>query len=416
MRDLANAAVEAAGGAFHVAVIGGGPAGSALAAHLARAGRRVALFEREAFPRDKLCGEFLSSEAQGLLADLGCLDRVLERNPHPIRWARFTTASGQVIDADLPAGAMGISRRALDEILFRHAEACGAHAFERAEVRWIEPGPGGAVLGEGAAGRRLEVRLAASDRPPSTLRVAAGVVVAAWGRRERLDRELSRAFLRRDHPSAGIKRHFRPRATAEGRRVAAELQGRVEVHGLDGGYCGLSLVETGEVNLCALLEKRFFKGVEAGRWEALRDALARANSLLGSRLAGLEPSEERFHSVGGVPFSRKERALGGILFVGDSAGMIAPLCGDGQAMALEAASLLARRILELPPFPSPEGLALLERGWDRSWRARFARRVLIGRWVQGALFRARLASGLVSLLKPFPPAVRALVGATRGSA
>lgn len=402
-------------GPFDVAVIGAGPAGSALASHLARAGRRVALLERDSFPRDKLCGEFLSIESRRLLAELGCLDLLLDRGPHPIRAARFTTASGKVIDAELPDGAVGISRRALDEILFHHAKTCGARVFEGGEVRRIEPRPRPRA-GVGASVRRLDVRLAAPDRHPSMLRVDADIVVAAWGRRERLDRDLARGYLLQDHPHAGLKRHFRPADTAAGKRVAAALAGRVEVHGFEGGYCGLNFVETGDVNVCMLLEKRFLKDVETSRWEAFRGSLAVASPLLGDRLAGLEPAEERFHAVGGVPFSRKERSLGGILFVGDAAGMIAPLCGDGQAMALESASLLARLVLELPPSPGAEDLALLQRRWERTWRGRFARRVLIGRMVQGALLRARLASGLASILRHCPRVVRVLVGATRGNA
>ena len=108
-----------------VAIAGGGPAGSALAIHLARAGRRVMLFERDRFPRDKLCGEFLSPEARALLLELGCLDEVLASGAVPIRRARFTSVRGRILEFPLPGEGLGISRAALDGILFRQAAASG---------------------------------------------------------------------------------------------------------------------------------------------------------------------------------------------------------------------------------------------------------------------------------------------------
>jgi flavin-dependent dehydrogenase len=106
-----------------VIIAGGGLAGSAAAASLARAGLKVILIEREAGPVDKICGEFLSIEAQQYLGKLG-LD-LAKLGGHEI--THITLARGdKTIQTMLPFQGIGISRRRLDEAILTHAEACGA--------------------------------------------------------------------------------------------------------------------------------------------------------------------------------------------------------------------------------------------------------------------------------------------------
>ena len=108
---------------YDVAIIGGGPAGGALAAELASSGRRVVLCERERVPRGKLCGEFLSGEACGYLAHLGCLEEVLEAGAVEIARARFTAPSGRVVEIVLPRTALGLSRKGLKNKISRYGLA-----------------------------------------------------------------------------------------------------------------------------------------------------------------------------------------------------------------------------------------------------------------------------------------------------
>jgi flavin-dependent dehydrogenase len=389
-----------------VAVIGGGPAGSALAALLARGDLRVELLERDTFPRDKLCGEFLSGESQRLLGRLGCLERILELRPPKLERARFTTARGRVVEAPLPDPALGISRRALDVTLFQHASDCGARAAQGTDVVAVTPA---------ASAVRLEVRRRDPDaEDPST--VEAAWVVGAHGRRERLDRKLQRRFLERTHPYLGLKRHFRPVVGDRGDALRRELTGWVEVHAFEGGYCGLNFIETGEVNVCMLLEKRAATGLESTRWDAVASHLSCANLHLGKRLAALEPSEDSVHSVGQVPFTPKERGVWPILFVGDAAGVITPLCGDGQAMALESAVMLGSLLLDAPREATREDWDEMFRRWDRLWRREFQRRIRLGRALQAILLRCRWADPLVGLVRHTPFVARYLARATRGRA
>ena len=257
---------------WDAAIIGGGPAGSSLAMFLARAGQKVVVCECDRLPRDKLCGEFLSGESRRLLEQLGCLGEIEAVRPAVIDRCRFTAPCGATCETALPSQAFGISRRALDRILLRHAERSGATVVEGARASALEEQDNGDA--------RVDLRLdhGAHDS------LSARIVVGAHGRREPIDRELDRAFLRRRHPYVGLKRHHRPRASGASLR---ELDGYVEVHAFDGGYCGLSRIEGGEVNVCMLVREAFLGGLPSPRWHDVRDAVCRANRILASRLDAL---------------------------------------------------------------------------------------------------------------------------------
>lgn len=386
---------------YDVVVIGAGLAGSTVATLLARDGRDVSLFEKETFPRDKLCGEFLSPESQKTLDDLGLKSRLTADAPK-IRAARFTAPSGATVHAELPAPALGISRLRLDEALFEAAGSAGADAFEGHKVVDIE--------GSGAD-KRLQVR---SRHDEAT--VHARTVVCAYGRRTTLDRVLERPFMQRQHPYVGFKRHHRARDNPRGRRTDAELGGHVEIHGFEGGYCGMSHIETGEINVCMLLEQRFVDGIERPTWPEIAAAIAAANPRLATRLDGLEPSEDGMHAVAQVPFELKTPFEDGIFYCGDAAGMIAPLTGDGQAMALESARMLADVLLELAPRPDSADIETAGGRWRRRWRMRYEPRLRLGRKLQWLLFRRVPLELGVRAIGAIPGLADALARWTRSAA
>ena len=263
---------------YEFAVVGGGLAGSALAIHLAQANRNIALFEKDHLPRDKLCGEFLSPESQALLKEIGCLDEVLAQGGVPIRQARFTSSAGAVLEVALPGTGLGVSRRVLDAIVLRRAAACGATLYEGNEVIEITESTESAESAEsGAATKdRAEVRTRSEA-------IATDCPIAAYGRFSRLDRAHDRAFVRQAHPHLGFKKHHRPTDDAAGRRLRDTLHETVEIHTFPGGYCGISEIEAGHVNVCMLVAKNFVAGLATSRWESIHDALCQENPHLRQR-------------------------------------------------------------------------------------------------------------------------------------
>ena len=375
-------------GPFDAVVIGAGLAGSAAATHLARAGVCVLLLEADAFPHDRMWGEFLSPEAAPMLARLGASAAVAAAGPSRMTEARITSPGGLVWSASLPASAMGLSRRVLDALLFENAASARAVTLAPARVTNVVGTPGGT--------RRVTYRL----RDGGTREVSARLVLGAWGKRSPLDRTLARRFLFQDHDTFALKAHYHGPSVGH----------RVELHAFDGGYCGLADVEGGQVNLCLLAETRLLRA-HGGDPDAFARAVLPTNPALGAWLAGAERIHERFIAISQVPFSPKEQVVDGVLLLGDAAGLISPLAGNGMAMALASAEMVAP--LALAYLDGKLSQADLEREYTRQWRGRFAWRLRLGRVLQPLMFQPRTLAVGLRLLRVAPFVGRALVAGTR---
>ena len=129
---------------FDVVVVGGGPAGASASVHLARAGARVLLAERERFPREKLCGEFISPECFAHFARLGVAGEMAGAGGVHLRETKFFAESGRAVSvpsewfAGGAGGALGLSRAEMDSRLLERARAAApVHPFEDAEPREV---------------------------------------------------------------------------------------------------------------------------------------------------------------------------------------------------------------------------------------------------------------------------------------
>lgn len=331
-----------------------------------------------------------------MLERIGCLNEVRALSPAEIAGARFYAPSGRMAEFELGSPALGLGRMALDEALFLHARHSGALAVEGASVTSLNEGVGGALL-------EIEETLPDGSRAKRFLR--AERVVAAYGRRNALDRPLRRSFLGKRSPLVGYKlRHvFRDGADA----VSTRLRGKVEIHLFNGGYCGVSEVDGGAVNVCLLAEDRVLAAAGTALQRDAGAALSLLSPSLRRRVESLRPEGEPL-AVAQVTLATKETGKGSVLFVGDAAGMIAPLCGDGQAMALESAVLLSELMLQGDDVSLPAR-------WNEGWHRRFDGRLRVGRWLQSLLSRPRAAEGAVRLLQAWPRLASSLLSATRGA-
>ena len=362
-------------------IVGAGPAGATLAAALAERGREVVALDRDTFPRNKVCGEFLSPEVEDCLRRLGCLERFHELSPSTMTRARLTSASGRTLHLDLPATAYGLTRRSLDAFLVDEARHRGAVVREGVDVRSLEKVNGG-------------VR---ATWPGGQLR--ASRVILAHGRRSRLDRRLNRPYFSRRSPYVAFKQHFRLRDDASD--ALPSLRHTVELHIFEGGYCGVSFAEDQIVNVCTMLHEDLVKGREI--W----DVLGRGAAPLAHRLRSLRPVDDELLAIAQIPLALKERGRDGLLFVGDAASMIAPLAGDGQAMAIESALSLASLLLSSRDDD-------LESLWRRRWRRRYEARIRLGRLLQEAMIRPAVTEPALIALNHMPRVTDALVRLTRG--
>lgn len=337
-----------------ILIVGGGVAGAAAAIELARAGREVTLVEREAAPRHKICGEFLSIEAQTYLRQLGLDAAAL--GGHDITHLRLARGHQQMV-LELPFTGLGLTRRALDGALLARAQAAGATILRGQAVRSIA----GGVVDAGGHGLFQ----------PEALLLATGKHEA---------RGVGRAA--RPSPYIGFKTYL-----ALAPEPARQLARHVELTLFPGGYCGLQYVEGGQANLCVLAEKKLLAR-HGGHWAGL---LAYLETLphLGARLAGAKALLAAPLAIAGMPYGFIHRGPGPEYRLGDQAAVIHSFTGDGMALALHSAALAAGMVL---------------RGQNAA-----SYHALLARQLRGQIFAANLLHGMMTA-KLLGPALFALAG------
>ena len=344
-------------------IVGAGPAGAVAAAVAARAGARVRMVDRAAFPRDKLCGDTINPGTLALLRRLNLAGPVEPRSLR-IDGMVVTGEGGVSIEGRYPAGLHGLAltRRDLDWTLIQEAVKAGA-IFEcgvvvRAPV--VTERRGGFPLVDG-------VTVGAAG---SAHRLRARVTIGADGRRSAL------AF------GLGLARHpGRPKRWAIGAYFGdAGGEGSLgEMHIRRGRYIGVAPVAGGATNVCLVqpIDAGGLRDPEA----VLRRELA-ADPLLRDRFAGgrlVGPPVV----LGPLAVDAVDRAVDGLLLAGDAAGFIDPMTGDGLRFAVSGGELAAAAALEA-----------LEHGWP-GVHARLAlarRREFAAKWRFNRALRALVAS------------------------
>jgi flavin-dependent dehydrogenase len=368
---------------WDVIVVGGGVGGGAAAIGLAAQGLRVLVLEAGRSPRHKMCGEFLSPETIPILQRLGVWNRMMALAPAPMHGVRLTSTKGSLLEGQLPSGAIGFSRYHLDTLLMEQAAQGGAEVRTGCTVNGI--------IGNLQSG--FHVRTAQGED------IKARVVIGAWGKRATLDRAMGRRFFGKPAPFLALKRHVR----------GIEPNGFVELHGFDGGYCGVNGVEDGVVNVCLLTGTRAWersgKNVTAF-WQMIQ----KENPRLAERLRGAEPISEDI-VISNISFATRTAVEQEILMVGDSAALISPLAGNGQAMALQAAEAVS----ELVGVYSTGAITSrdLTEGYTHQWQGMFGERLRLGRLLQPLFLQPRALDIALKAGRLMPGVVQWLVAGTR---
>lgn len=391
---------------FDVIVVGGGPAGSSAAIRLAAGGVRVLLAEQKKFPREKLCGEFISPECLEHFARLGALGRMELAGGERVTQTIFYAPSGRsliVPSAWFGGGeraALGLSRAEMDARLLERAREVGVVVME-------DTGLAGVIVEDG---RVAGVRLHVAGGGESEHRAA--VTIDATGRH--------RAVARRAVESRGGEEKKRAtlvafKAHLEGARGEART---CEIYFYPGGYGGLSPVEGGVSNLCFIARAKDVRALESDAGRVVREVLMR-NRRAAHTLEGAK-AQTRWLGVAVESFGRHAPApAAGLLAVGDAAAFIDPFTGSGMLMALESGELAAHVILRRLPDVARgrDMLDALASDYSAAYGERFdARLRLCGLLRRAAFAPARLAEAAVIALGASAGVRRRLARATRRSA
>ena len=366
-------------------MIGAGPAGTSLAAVLARRGWDVLVLEQRPKLGHKVCGEFVSWEAQSSLQALGLLAGVQAARPVSLDRAVMTSRSGVAAGFNLVRGSWGLSRKSLDTALADAAQSAGAELKLGVRVQRFDQVGEGHTVEARSNGRAIEIRCRA--------------LIAACGRSSYSELP-PRSQAAPEAGLVGIKRHYQN----------VIMPPQAELYFFEGGYIGLAPIEGDRVNVCLLASRKALKG--AGRDPAgLIEALAERIPAIGNRLRGGEALEASPLAAASIDLWRNADPWDSVACIGDAAAMIPPLAGDGIAAALRSVELctpLAHAYLS--------GELTLER-WEQAyrslWHDSFDRPLALARRLEtwlGSGLGSELLLGVGSIL---PPVARKLAGMTR---
>lgn len=364
-----------------VIIVGGGLAGLTSALHLLRAGLCVTVIERNAYPKHKVCGEYISNEVLPYLRWLGADPAVLR--PARIERVCLSTVSGKSVAATLPLGGFGISRYALDHFLMQRVLQEGGTILEDSvdDIVFTQDH----FLVSTTGGTSLKARF----------------VIGAYGKRAALDQRLDRDFSAQKSPWLAVKCHYK----------GDFPDGLVALHNFRGGYCGVSKVENNIINVCYLASYDTFKKYR--NIEAHREGVLYENPHLKTIFEHSSPLFERPLSISQVSFAEKRKVDRHILMTGDTAGLIHPLCGNGMAMAIHSAKIASEQLLSfMAGDVSSRGE--LERKYINAWNGAFGKRMAAGKLLSAVFRKPQLAAGAMKGLVLLPKLLPVIIRQTHG--
>ena len=383
------------GSAFDAVIIGAGPAGSTAAILLARAGWKVALVEKQAFPRRKVCGECIAASNLPLLDALGV-------------GAAFDTAAGPALtEVHLHHGRTGISallpaadnrrhrwgralgRETLDTMLRDQACSAGAELLQPWSLQALQGGPG-------------DWRCTVREVGQGTSRwLRTPVCIDAHGSWESLH-----GAVPQDRVALGPSSLLAFKASFTG---AALREGGIHVLALDGGYGGMVQGDRQITTLACCIRRdrldairRAAPGVSAGdavqAWLSLQCAAVH-RALLGATRQG------PWLASGPIRPGSRVLSADGSFRIGNAAGEAHPILGEGISMALQSAALLCSHLLPAGRHDGPSAQSrqqALQRQYATHWHNTFGPRLRVAAAFAHAASRPWSTTLLVALLRAWP--------------
>ena len=370
---------------FDIAIIGGGLAGLALSIQTARAGYQTVLIEKEQYPFHRVCGEYISLESWDFLEELG-LPLAAMQLPI-INRLQLTAPNGKLFETKLPLGGFGISRYKLDNDLAKIAKAAGVILLENHKVTNVA-----------FKGDLFHIQTEAKS-------ITSKLTVGSFGKRTNLDIKWNRAFIQYK-PSKlnnyiGVKYHIE---TSHPDNVIA-------LHNFENGYCGISKIEDNRYCMCYLTTAANLSNYH-NSIEKMQEGVLYRNPHLKKLFVNARFLYDSPVTISQISFQPKTQIEEHALMLGDAAGMITPLCGNGMSMALHSSKMAfqcMRQFLEQMITRSQ-----MEEQYQQLWRQEFSWRLRTGRMIQQFFGKSSFTNLFVETFRTFPQLARPLIRMTHG--
>jgi flavin-dependent dehydrogenase len=364
---------------YDIAILGGGLAGLTSAIHLKKEGFKVIVIEKNTYPKHKVCGEYISNEVWIYLNEIGIkLDSL---QPAKIDTLHFSLKSGNEIEMKLPMGGFGISRYSLDFYLYNVAQSLGVIIIQDTVQEVVFDSDTFKIL-------------------TKNNKIVANVALGAFGKRSNLDIHLNRKFIKKKSNWVGIKAHYK----------VDFPKNIVGLYHFNGGYCGVSQIENNVVNICYLANYKEFKKYRD--IEEFQENSIKQNHQLKTIFNNATLVMEKPLTISQISFNKKETVTNHILMIGDTAGLIHPLCGNGMAMAIHSAKLAADEVTKflLKRINRKE----LEQNYTANWKKNFKTRLAFGRILSSIIKKEKIAAIALGIAIRFPIILRFIISKTHG--
>jgi menaquinone-9 beta-reductase len=370
---------------YDTAIIGGGLAGLTLSISLAKQGFAVILIEKETYPFHKVCGEYISLESWHYLeTEMGV--PLAEMNLPIIKKLWVTAPNGNGLYNDLDLGGFGISRYTLDNSLKNIAEDIGVTILQNCKAEDIQ------FLDN--------IFIIKTTQSTYQSKVCCG----SWGKRSNFDVKWKRPFTSKTSDRlnnfVGIKYHVRIDFPND----------MIALHNFKDGYCGISKIEDDKYCVCYLTKASNIK--KAGSIEKAEELILSENPHLKKSLSTMERLYDSPLSISQVSFSKKSAVENNILMLGDAAGMITPLCGNGMSIAMHSAKLASINIAAF--LQNIITRKQLEVNYTKEWKANFGTRVKTGKSIQYLFGRKMTTNFFVTFMQKSKFLTRQIMKLTHG--
>jgi flavin-dependent dehydrogenase len=376
-----------------ILVIGGGPAGSTTALYLAQLGFNIIIVEKKVFPRETLCGEFLSKEVTDILKELNIFNEFLSLKPNKLKSFRAVDDSGIEIKSDLNFDAYAMKRSIFDSLLLETAKTKKVKIIQPAEViSTIKSNSNFISDIEDESGKKLQIK--------------SKLVIAAYGKQNILDKKLKRDFVDKKSNLNGVKFHLPINL------LKNSFSDEIRIYTDKELYCGMNQVSDNEMTVCFLENRKQSKIPSRDR---LVDVI-KSNKYF-KEIFSDEAIEHikstNIYGTGNIFFGSREVVENGIIMVGDAARVISPLAGDGIGMAMESAKLLFEIInnFGIEEKNREKMFSVYKKRYEKT----FSKRLSTAKIIQGIILNRRSRRLGFGLAKNYPSLLPYLIKFTRSS-